>query len=264
MTLATHEVCQTPSYCLYSEGKGIQIDGWSIAVTEGPILSSNEVETWQSRLSLKLPTMVFGQNTLSFLWNGERKFYFSAFDGLQTVSHESPSLRVKPAALWEDKQSTFDSPATNYDWTFSTNYGGTWLLEGEETTLSATQSYLDWPLLRREDIPLLFFKELSLFEDELDDQGISSLSVRLRVMSSFFYVLCRFWLRVDNVHFRLCDTRVYHRWKTNVVIREYSEQEATFEQVAKLGIDSRWFTNSDFMQKILPVTKKSAYRYYVK
>ncbi|EME32178.1 TIP41-like family protein [Galdieria sulphuraria] len=193
MTLASHEVHQTPPYYLYSEGKGIEIDKWSIEVTEGPILSSNEVESWQSRLSLKLPTMVFGRNTLSFLWNGECKFYFSAFDGLQTVSHESPSLRVKPAVFWEDKQSTLDSPHANYDWTYSTNYGGTWLMQGEETALSASQSLLDWSLLRREDIPLLFFKELPLYEDELDDQGVSSLSVRLVGFTTFHYIVLN-WL----------------------------------------------------------------------
>ncbi|KAK4522539.1 hypothetical protein GAYE_PCTG10G0429 [Galdieria yellowstonensis] len=262
MSWPKHEV-QTPPYYLHSEGKGIDIDKWSIIVTEGPILSSNEIESWQSQLALKLPTMAFGQNTLSFHYNRERKFYFSTFDALQTVSHCSSWLRVKPAALWENRQANVDLFDANYDWTFSTTYGGTWLMQGEETPLSATESCLDWSLLRREDIPLLFFKELTLYEDELDDQGISSLSVRLRVMSSFFYVLCRFWLRVDDVHFRLYDTRIYHQWNSNVVMKEYSEQEASFQQVSEMGVDSRWFTNSDFMQKVLPLTKKTATRYYL-
>jgi len=82
-------------------------------------------------------------------------------------------------------------------------------------------------------------------------------------MSSFFYVLCRFWLRVDDVHFRLYDTRIYHQWNSNVVMKEYSEQEASFQQVSEMGVDSRWFTNSDFMQKVLPLTKKTATRYYL-
>lgn len=48
-----------------------------------------------------------------------------------------------------------------------------------------------------------------LYEDELGDNGCSMLGVKVRVMPSGFLILQRFFLRVDNVVFRIFDTRMY-------------------------------------------------------
>eukprot|EP00871_Galdieria_phlegrea_P005901 jgi/Galph1/799/GphlegSOOS_G5549.1 len=253
------------SYSLHKDGNGIDIDNWTIKVTQGPILSTKEMEEWQLSLQLRLPTMVFGHNQPSFLWKGKHRssFHFSAYDALKTVSHEEPTLKVKPADLWKEKKNTFNLVVPSYDWTYTTCYGGTWDRHGEEEQLLGEASYLDWSLLKREDISILFFRESVLFEDELDDQGISVLSVRLRVMSSFFYVLCRFWLRVDKVYFKICDTRIFHQLGTRRILREAVQQEATFEQVVEMGVDNRHFTSSDDMQKVLPVTKRCSTVYHL-
>ncbi|CAO1635028.1 unnamed protein product [Parajaminaea phylloscopi] len=57
--------------------------------------------------------------------------------------------------------------------------------------------------------PILFYDDLVLFEDELGDNGSSMLGVKIRVMPSGFLILQRFFLRVDDVVFRLFDTRMY-------------------------------------------------------
>jgi len=57
--------------------------------------------------------------------------------------------------------------------------------------------------------PILFYDEVMLYEDELGDNGSSMLNVKVRVMPSSFLVLQRFFLRVDNVVFRVFDTRLY-------------------------------------------------------
>lgn len=57
--------------------------------------------------------------------------------------------------------------------------------------------------------PILFYDDIVLYEDELADNGSSIVNVKVRVMPSGFLVLQRFFLRVDDVVFRVFDTRLY-------------------------------------------------------
>ena len=43
--------------------------------------------------------------------------------------------------------------------------------------------------------PILFFDELTLYESELDDNGLMSVTVKVRVMPRCWYVLMRHWMR---------------------------------------------------------------------
>ena len=81
--------------------------------------------------------------------------------------------------------------------------------------------------------PISFFDELILFEDELGDNGISMLSTKIRVMRKCLLLLCRFSLRIDNVIFRIRDTRIYIDFDTNLILREYKVQECSYNEVLK-------------------------------
>jgi type 2A phosphatase activator TIP41 len=70
-----------------------------------------------------------------------------------------------------------------------------------------------------------------LYEDELADNGIALLSVKVRVMPARLLVLSRFFLRLDGVVFRIRDTRVYVEFQTGEVIREYTAREEKYETV---------------------------------
>ncbi|KAI6024518.1 TIP41-like family-domain-containing protein [Pisolithus marmoratus] len=60
-------------------------------------------------------------------------------------------------------------------------------------------------------VPIRFYLcRDTVYEDELHDNGSSNLVVRIRVMPTCFFILARFTLRVDNVLFRIHDTRIYH------------------------------------------------------
>ena len=50
-------------------------------------------------------------------------------------------------------------------------------------------------------------------------------------MHTCVLVLCRFFLRIDNVIFRVRDTRIYIDLETNKVLREYKIQECPYDQV---------------------------------
>ena len=84
--------------------------------------------------------------------------------------------------------------------------------------------------MKRPD-PILFFDNVILYEDELADNGISMLSCKIRVMPGRLLALTRFFLRLDDVLFRIRDTRVYVDFETKEVIREYVAREQDFESV---------------------------------
>ncbi|PWN42829.1 TIP41-domain-containing protein [Ceraceosorus guamensis] len=86
--------------------------------------------------------------------------------------------------------------------------------------------------------PILFFDEVVLFEDELGDNGTSAVSVKVRVMPSCLLLLCRFFLRVDDVLFRIFDTRLFVDFQANAQIAAQASQAgstATTQPDANLG-----------------------------
>lgn len=57
------------------------------------------------------------------------------------------------------------------------------------------------------------------------------MKIRVRIMPNSFYILCRFYLRVDNVMVRVIDTRIFHETDKSYMIREWSRREAFYEQI---------------------------------
>ena len=92
-------------------------------------------------------------------------------------------------------------------------------------------------ILRRQD-PILFFDEVDLYEDELGDNGISFLSVKVRVMPARLLLLLRFFLRLDDVIFRVRDTRVYVEFETGQVLRDYCVMEDPYAKLK--AVDDYW------------------------
>ncbi|PIC40095.1 hypothetical protein B9Z55_011562 [Caenorhabditis nigoni] len=100
--------------------------------------------------------------------------------------------------------------------------------------------------LKRRDA-IVFSSNVILFEDELADDGISQLSARCRVMrEGYFFVLLRFYMRVDGVLLRYCDTRIVGDDNSGRVIREWQLREAKYENLrhvdpeALLDVDRAW------------------------
>lgn len=77
-----------------------------------------------------------------------------------------------------------------------------------------------------------------LFEDELGDKGFSSVNVRFRVMNDCFFLLLRSYTRVDHVTVRILDTRLYHEFGTNTIIRDFTHKEHTYKELKKLHFDT--------------------------
>jgi type 2A phosphatase activator TIP41 len=122
-----------------------------------------------------------------------------------------------------------------FDWSYTTDYKGTVAQDINE--FKPTSRPIPLELLRRPD-PILFFDELVLYEDEMADNGITMLSCKIRVMPDRLLLLVRFFMRLDNVLFRLRDTRVFVEFATGEVIREWIAREEDYETVRQ--VRSAW------------------------
>jgi type 2A phosphatase activator TIP41 len=122
-----------------------------------------------------------------------------------------------------------------FDWSYTTDYKGT-ITKGKHFDIPPLHSAEPIPidLLKRPD-PILFFEEVVLYESELDDNGISIVSCKIRVMPDRMLLLCRLFMRLDNVLVRIRDTRIYVDFNTGKIIRDYTEKEDHFGTVNEVS-----------------------------
>ena len=118
-----------------------------------------------------------------------------------------------------------------FDWSYSTDYKGT--VHSNTVDFEPTITPIPLELLKRPD-PIIFFDEVMLYEDEMADNGITLFSCKVRVMPERLLLLCRFFMRLDNVLIRMRDTRVYVEFATGEVIREYVAKEESYEVVRQV------------------------------
>jgi len=196
-------------------------------------MDSLELENLALKLgSPSLPEMVFGANTLALTHSGSGlQVRFDAVEALHCWDFKhNPVPKLAYSDTWQMSRRPSDKSIfkRTYDWTFTTDYKGS-IVDTQDSASTRFQPQpsdtgIDIALLKRPD-PILFFQEVVLYEDELADNGCSQLSVRLRVMPTCWFVLQRFWLRVDDVMFRVHDTRYFHKFGVDHVIREFSVRE---------------------------------------
>lgn len=118
-----------------------------------------------------------------------------------------------------------------FDWSYTTDYQGT--VTGKQ--FIPDNEPIPIALLKRPD-PILFYEEVVLYESELDDNGISIFSVKVRVMPERMLLLCRLFMRLDNVLLRIRDTRIYVDFKNGKVIKEYTATEEKFKTVMEVRV----------------------------
>jgi type 2A phosphatase activator TIP41 len=118
-----------------------------------------------------------------------------------------------------------------FDWSYTTDYKGTVSCPSPGgMAFAPTEMQLPIHLLKLPE-PILFFSSVDLFEDELADNGMSLLTVKIRVMPQRMLLLARFFLRLDGVIVRIRDTRVYVEFDTRLVLREYTAREERYEAI---------------------------------
>jgi hypothetical protein len=101
-------------------------------------------------------------------------------------------------------------------------------------TAASADGGIPYDHLRRRE-PIVFAAALPLYEDELHDNGATRLSLKVRVMPSCFFLLLRCFVRVDDVLVRARETRLFHFFGSDTVIREARHSEATFAELEAAG-----------------------------
>ena len=189
------------------------------------------------------PDMTYAQNVLELRHRPSGLVVeFNVLDSLIPVIVNCTGLptgmKVSPSEAWLrarlDCEYTKNVMNADFDWTFTTDYEGSYSLSSSTLPTAFTQ-----PTTERIDIEKLkvrdtihFYEEVDLFEDELADHGIAKCNVKIRVMPDSFFVLLRFFLRVDNVFVRFHDTRMYHEFGKPYLLREVTRREAPIPELA--------------------------------
>ncbi|KAL4413641.1 hypothetical protein CABS03_04580 [Colletotrichum abscissum] len=213
-----------------------------VASRKLPISKAGPIDDMTASLGIPVPEMIFGDNLVSVShvptgWS----IAFNAYDALDAVDKtDKKMLQVAYARDWsssrEKTSAGIKEVVKPYDWSYSTEYRGT-LQEAQENKNKleeTTTRMIPLELLKRRD-PILFFDDVVLFESELDDNGISIVSVKVRVHEKRMLLLCRLFMRLDNVIVRIRDTRVYVDFETDEVIREYTAKEDSFDSVKRVS-----------------------------
>lgn len=209
-----------------------------ISTRKLPISKAGPIDALTERIKIPVPEMIFGDNVVSIEHKPSNwSLQFNAEDALNGVDKTGEKmLKVAYARDWESTREgttqKIKEVVKPYDWSYSTDYSGTLKAPEGAKDFAPTEKAIPLELLKRRD-PILFFDEVVLYESELDDNGISVYSAKLRVMQKRMLLLCRLFMRLDNVLVRIRDTRVYVDFETDEVIKEYTAKEASFDEVKR-------------------------------
>ena len=145
--------------------------------------------------------MVFHKNTLTIEHENGAQLSFSPIDALKRVRNERTGIKVNCSEEWQESRPRDQTKEKlkPFDWTFTTDYQGS---VNDKFTIEPTDMKIDkFKLMVKEQI--LFYNDLTLFEDELHDNGTSVSSVKVvscsnstinRLINKFFSACDAFWL----------------------------------------------------------------------
>ena len=185
------------------------------------------------KLGIAVPEMIFGDNFVAIEHaQSNWAITFDAFGALDKVDKTGEKrLKVSYSKEWHESRENdhkIKEVVKPFDWSYTTGFKGE-VADGAPQ-FEPTDKTIPLELLKRPD-PILFFDDVMLYEDELADNGITVMSVKIRVMPARLLLLSRLFMRLDNVLVRLRDTRVYVEFGTGEVIREYIEKEEAYDAV---------------------------------
>ncbi|KAL0662141.1 hypothetical protein Bca4012_098978 [Brassica carinata] len=117
--------------------------------------------------------MMFGENALVLKHLGSNtKIHFNAFDALAGWKQEGlPPVEVPAAAKWKFRSKPSQQVILDYDYTFTTPYCGSGVVEKDQETVV-------------------------LYEDELADNGVSLLTVKVVKKTQIFFFHSHSFMRL--------------------------------------------------------------------
>ncbi|XP_071034772.1 TIP41-like protein [Parasteatoda tepidariorum] len=199
----------------------------------------------------QLPEMTFAGNLLHVEHSKELGIEFNALSALQLVDSKFDSMKVAVAEAWQESRldnSEIKDVVKPFDWTFTTHYKGTLIGNKENYTVTPTDERINIEKLKVKE-KILFYEDVMLFEDELADNGTAHCSVKIRIMPDCFFILMRYFLRVDNLLVRIIDTRIFHEVGKSYILQEHVTKES---KVKELKVDVSLLRNPQLLWDHLP------------
>jgi type 2A phosphatase activator TIP41 len=221
-----------------------------------------------------LPEIFNGYNRL-FLVNKSKNFSYE-FNPLQMLSLTSNTVRQKllkkkeiyyiPIQAKSQYGKTEDK--TEEDWSFSTPYMGhiTSINKSDinifypemknDKTFNIKKSNMLFPETKIEN--MLNYNQIHFFEDELGDIGYSEGKIGFGIMEKCFLGLMRSYIRVDNMIVRNIDTKIYHNFGENYIIRNFTVKEKNYEELANNGFNfpNEWNLSQTQSETVAPFLGK--------
>jgi type 2A phosphatase activator TIP41 len=232
---------------------------WRVEEISGPIATRQVVDEMTGRLGIPMPTMLFDRNQL-ILANQGISVWWRTEEALSGVSLNPPDFAVRGSKEWQESRmdhvEILERTISPFDWTFSSHYHGRIFYNGKECAaqqVGSDHTVVDYARLRDRAEPILYFKELILYEDELADNGLTRFSIKLRMMPTCWFALVRCFVRVEGVLFRVLDSRLYHRYGSGEVGLEKRVQECRFDSVEGT---SEQLMDMDWVSANLPPTQQ--------
>ncbi|MES1919893.1 hypothetical protein MHBO_001644 [Bonamia ostreae] len=215
---------------------------WEFKDNKAPISSETTKDQILDKENIaSLPEMFFGDNYVQLTHDSNFIIRFDPLDSIVCLKHVPKKEFAKVKYSKNFAASKFDVLDKNFDWTFSSPYKGTFKSMSNNKFVDCaslfveTADIIDIKLLEKRD-KILWFSSVILFEDELHDNGISVMLTKTRVMDDFFLSLIKLFVRVDDVLFRVKETRIFHAFNTDYILREFIEKSETFEQLSSRGV----------------------------
>ena len=230
-------------------------DAWHVTTQRKPILSASEIELFEKVLDFPVPEMIFGNNKAEIIYSPQKnsnndnlapKFHimFNPLDALRMVRKNVPAdslLQVSYASEWLQTRQHKHEHSENvsleihkpFDWTYTSTYKGT-TIDGDELWQNDDDGSHTIPTHKlTSNNPIKFYDDMILYEDELADNGISMLNIKIRVMGDCLLLLQRLFVRVDEVIVKVIDTRLYVDFDTLKIIREQKCLEDSYANVLR-------------------------------
>ena len=196
----------------------------------------------------------------AYLW--KRKLRSGSTDSpTPPRSSSTPSSSFLPSAAADSVAiAAIENTTFHYDWTYSTPFVGSIATGGSISTrsndsgrsdqiakdgprsfgwCSLERSGMDMSLLTDQSVPILYYDQVDLYEDDLHDNGFISYGVKVRVMPRCIYVLARLFLRVDNVLVRVRDARWLVDFQEQCIFRDVTWREAYWDRLGQLQLPTQ-------------------------
>ncbi|TRY94816.1 hypothetical protein DNTS_029840 [Danionella cerebrum] len=142
-----------------SSNQSFSFGPWTITAVKTHIMKSKDIERLAEEMKMpSLPEMLFGDNVLRIQHVDGFGVEFNAIDALKCVNNLRECVKVACAEEWRESRPEAElssEQVKHYDWTYTTDYRGTLLGETNQIT------------------------EVLLFEDELHDHGVSTISAKI-------------------------------------------------------------------------------------